>query len=111
MSKETPSRDDGVRDGMRRAAGRVLREEGGLTRFVRDHRLTSTLVFFGILSAISVTVSFFLRFVLLEDVLATSLNNWHLWWLAMLVVTVPVRLLFFWAAGIHHPPWRFASST
>ncbi len=99
----------GVRNSLRRTFGKILREEGGLTRNVRDHRLLFTLLFFGILSAISVTGSFLIRFVVLENVLGTSIQNWHMWWLAMLVVTVPVRLVFFWAAGIHRTPWRFAS--
>jgi FlaA1/EpsC-like NDP-sugar epimerase len=110
MSQETSgSENQGVRPSLRRVLGKILREEGSLTRLVRDHRLLFTLLFFGLLSAISVTGSFFLRFVVLENVLGTSTLNWHLWWLAMLVVTVPVRLLFFWAAGIHKTPWRFAS--
>jgi FlaA1/EpsC-like NDP-sugar epimerase len=37
------------------------------------------------------------------------MNQWHLWWLAMLAVTVPVRLLFLWASGVHRQSWRFAS--
>jgi FlaA1/EpsC-like NDP-sugar epimerase len=102
-------RAGGFRGSLRRVVGRILREEGGLTRLVRNHRLLFTLLFFGLLSAISVTISFFLRFVILENVLDTSILNWHMWWLAMLAVTVPVRLVFFWAAGIHRTPWRFAS--
>jgi len=109
MSNDRNADRKGFRDSLRRSFGRILREEGGLTRMVRNHRLLFTLLYFGLLAAISVTISFFLRFVILENVLATSITNWRLWWLAMLVVTVPVRLVFFWAAGIHRTPWRFAS--
>jgi len=109
MNNSDPSISDKGRDGLRRAGGRMLREDGWMTRLVRDHRVFSSLLFFGLVSAISVSLSFFLRFVVLENLLDSSLNNWHLWWLAMLVVTVPVRLVFFWAAGIHRTSWRFAS--
>ncbi len=109
MNHKEPTETHAVRDGLRQAGTKVLREDGRLTRLVRGHRLLSTLLFFGLLSAISVTVSFLLRFVVLENVLGTSLHNWHLWWLAMLVVTVPVRLAFFWGVGIHRQSWRFAS--
>jgi FlaA1/EpsC-like NDP-sugar epimerase len=101
--------DHNWRNRLRTSGAWILREDGRLTRLVRNHRLLFTLLFFGILSAVSVTVSFFLRFVILENVLSTSMHNWHQWWLAMLGVTVPVRLLFFWAIGLHRQSWRFAS--
>jgi FlaA1/EpsC-like NDP-sugar epimerase len=101
--------DRNWRNRLRTAGAWILREDGRLTRLVRNHRLVFTLLFFGILSAVSVTVSFFLRFVVLENVLSTSMHNWHQWWLAMLAVTVPVRLVFFWAIGLHRQSWRFAS--
>lgn len=94
---------------LRDAGSRLLREDGRLTAMVRRRRLLSTLAFFGLLSAISVTASFVLRFVVLEDMLSSSFERWDLWWLAMLAVTVPVRLAFLWAAGIHRQSWRFAS--
>ncbi len=91
-------------------AGRhLLREDGRLTSLVRRNRLLFTLAFFGILSAISVTLSFLLRFVVLGPLLVTTLEGWQNWWLAMLAVTVPVRLVFFWAIGLHKTSWRFAS--
>jgi FlaA1/EpsC-like NDP-sugar epimerase len=108
MSNDQSS-PSGFRHSLRRVFGRILREEGGLTRLVRNHRLLFTLLYFGLISAVSVTLSFFLRFVVLENILSTSIQNWHEWWLAMLAVTVPVRLVFFWVAGIHRTPWRFAS--
>jgi len=87
----------------------LLREEGPLTQLVRRNRLLFTLTFFGLLAAISVTASFFLRFVVLGPLLNTTLEGWQTWWLAMLAVTVPVRLAFFWAIGLHKTSWRFAS--
>ena len=99
----------GFRDLLRIFGSKILREDGRLTRLVRGHRFLFTLLFFGFLSALSVTISFLLRFVVLEIVLNTSMHNWHMWWLAMLAVTVPVRLAFFWAIGLHRQSWRFAS--
>jgi len=87
----------------------LLREDGLLTRVVRSHRLLFTLVFFGLISAITVTASFLLRFVVLGPFLVTAIDPWQGWWLAMLVVTVPMRLVFFWLAGLHKTSWRFAS--
>ena len=87
----------------------LLREDGPLTLLVRSHRLLFTLVFFGLLAAISVSASFFLRFVVLGPLLNTTVDGWQSWWLAMLLVTVPVRLAFFWAIGLHKTSWRFAS--
>jgi FlaA1/EpsC-like NDP-sugar epimerase len=107
-SDESADRFDGRRR-MHRAGTRLLSEDGRLTRLVRGHRLLFTLLFFGVLTAVSVTASFVLRFLLLDRFLATGMNQWHLWWLAMLAVTVPVRLLFLWASGVHRQSWRFAS--
>lgn len=87
----------------------LLREDGTLTRLVRRNRLLFTLAFFGLLSALSVTLSFLLRFVVLGPLLVTNLDGWQNWWLAMLGVTVPVRLVFFWMIGLHKTSWRFAS--
>ncbi len=87
----------------------VLREEGRLIYLVRRHRLLFTLLYYGFLSAFSVSASFLLRFVILEPLLQGTNNQWHLWWPAMLAVTVPVRLVFFWASGVHRQSWRFAS--
>jgi hypothetical protein len=95
-SDESADRFDGRRR-MHRAGTRLLSEDGRLTRLVRGHRLLFTLLFFGVLTAVSVTASFVLRFLVLDRFLATGMNQWHLWWLAMLAVTVPVRLLFLWA--------------
>ena len=78
-----------------RVSRTLMREDGLLTRMVRKHRLIFTLVFFGVLSAVSVTLSFLIRFVLLSGVLETGINEWQIWWLAMLGVTVPVRMVFF----------------
>ncbi len=99
MNQDTP----------KHAGDHLLREDGQLTRLVRRNRLLFTLTFFGLLSAISVTASFFLRFVVLGPFLATNLDGWQSWWVAMLVVTVPVRLVFFWAIGLHKTSWRFAA--
>ena len=101
--------DDRPRGWLRTAGARLLREEGGLTRLVRGRRLLFTLLFFGALSAVSVTLSFLLRFVVLDRVLPTGFGQWQMWWLSMLAVTVPVRLLFLWASGVHRQSWRFAS--
>ena len=109
MSQSEPTETPTLRDRLRKMGTKTLREDGKLTRLVRNHRFLFTLLFFGFLSAVSVTISFLLRFVVLENVLGTSLHNWHLWWLAMLAVTVPVRLVFFWAIGLHRQSWRFAS--
>ena len=57
----------------------LLREDGQLTRLVRGNRLLFTLVFFGLLSAISVTASFLLRFVVLGPLLVTDLAGWQTW--------------------------------
>ncbi len=99
----------GARARLRGAGARLLRDEGRLTAFVRAHRLLFTLLFFGVLSAVSVTASFVLRFVVFESVLPAVLAQWQMWWLAMLLVTVPLRLLFFWLTGVHRQSWRFAS--
>ena len=96
-------------EGRHTPGARLLREEGWLTRQVRTHRLLFTLLFFGVLSAVSVSLSFLLRFVVLDAVLPTGFGQWHLWWLAMLAVTVPVRLVFLWGSGVHRQSWRFAS--
>ncbi len=109
MSQSEPTETPTTRDRLRKMGTKVLREDGRLTRLVRSHRFLFTLLFFGFLSAVSVTISFLLRFVVLENVLGTSMHNWHMWWLAMLAVTVPVRLVFFWAIGLHRQSWRFAS--
>ena len=99
----------GQRPYRRSFGSRLLRQDGRLTTMVRGHRLIFTLLFFGVLCAVSVTISFLLRFVVLDRVLASNLEQWQMWWLAMLVVTVPVRLLFLWASGVHRQSWRFAS--
>jgi len=109
MSNDQPTPGARTDDGPTSARQELLREDGLLTRMVRRHRLVFTLLFFGLLSAISVTASFLIRFVVLADVLDTSFIGWQSWWLAMLVVTVPVRLAFFWALGLHKTSWRFAS--
>ncbi len=109
MKNEAEITNKGWRDRLRTSGTRIMSEDGRLTRLVRGHRLLFTMLFFGLLSVISVTISFLLRFVALENVLGSSMQNWHMWWLAMLVVTVPVRLVFFWAIGLHRQSWRFAS--
>ncbi len=101
--------DTGPRRVTRSLASRLLRQDGRLTTMVRGHRLLFAMLFFGLLSATSVTVSFLLRFVVLDHLLATNTEQWQMWWLAMLVVTVPVRLLFLWGSGVHRQSWRFAS--
>ena len=87
----------------------LILEESSLVGAIRKHRLLFTMLFFGLLSAISVTLSFFIRFGLLGGFLPTPDQSWFQWWLAMLVVTVPVRILFFWISGIHKTSYRFAS--
>ena len=109
VNKDEQQDERNFRGLMRMFGSRVLREDGMLTRLVRGHRLLFTLLFFGLLAAISVTVSFLLRFVVLENILGSTQHDWHLWWLAMLGVTVPVRLVFFWGIGLHRQSWRFAS--
>ncbi len=101
--------EDVLRRKLRELGSPLLRDEGRLTSFVREHRLLFTLLFFGVLSAISVTASFLLRFLVLDHVIASAFAHWQAWWLAMLVVTVPVRMLFFWLTGVHRQSWRFAS--
>jgi len=109
MNNEAKTSDRNWRARLRAGGAWILREEGRLTQLVRSQRLLFTLLFFGVLSAFSVTISFVVRFVILQNVLSTSMHNWHLWLLAMLAVTVPVRLVFFWAIGLHRQSWRFAS--
>ncbi len=92
----------------RSLGSRLLRQDGFLTTLVRGHRLLFAMLFFGLLCAVSVTLSFLLRFVVLDRLLATNMQ-WQAWWLAMLAVTVPVRLLFLWSSGVHRQSWRFAS--
>jgi len=87
----------------------LMLDESRLVGAIRRHRLLFTMIFFGVLSAISVTLSFFIRFGLLGGFLPTPDQNWFPWWLAMLAVTVPVRILFFWISGIHKTSYRFAS--
>ncbi len=88
---------------------RFLREDGLLTRMVRRHRLLFTLLFFGFLSVLSVSAAFLTRFVIMAGAFDTSAIAWQEWWLAMLLVTVPVRLLAFRLIGLHKTSWRFAS--
>lgn len=87
----------------------LLHDEGRFVFLVRRHRLFFTLLYFGILCAFSVSASFLLRFVILDPLLHESNSQWQLWWPAMLAATVPVRLAFFWASGVHRQSWRFAS--
>jgi FlaA1/EpsC-like NDP-sugar epimerase len=104
-----PEFDDDSRPRARSLASRLLRQDGRLTTMVREHRLLFAMLFFGLLCAVSVTVSFLLRFVVLDQLLKTNTEQWQMWWLAMLAVTVPVRLVFLWGSGVHRQSWRFAS--
>ncbi|MBK7771323.1 MAG: polysaccharide biosynthesis protein [bacterium] len=109
MTNSDDSGENSTRQPLSAVGSRLMRDEGALTAFVRNHRLLFTLLFFGVLSAISVTLSFLLRFVVLDQVLASVFVQWQVWWLAMLAVTVPLRMFFFWLTGVHRQSWRFAS--
>ena len=79
--------------------------EGPLALMVRRHRLLFFVLFFGTIAALSVTVSFLARF---ELSWLRKVPTWPEWWRTMLVVAVPVRLVVFYAFGMHRVSWRFA---
>ncbi len=79
--------------------------QGPLTLLVRRHRLLFFVLFFGTIAALSVTVSFLARF---ELSWLKKVPSWPEWWRTMLVVAVPVRLVVFYAFGMHRVSWRFA---
>ncbi len=79
--------------------------EGPLSMMVRRHRLLFFGLFFGFIAALSVTVSFLIRF---ELSWLRTLDDWPEWWRTMLIVAVPVRLAVFYAFGLHRVSWRFA---
>lgn len=85
--------------------------DGPLSRAVRRHRVLFFLLMFGTLAAVSVALSFIIRFVWWwksgEDPFPTDV--WQRWMLEMLAVGVPVRLLLFRFFGVHRVSWRFAS--
>ena len=91
--------------------GRTVRSlnpyrDGPLSRAVRQHRLLFFVMFFGVIAALSVSLSFVIRFkwswLVVDD-------RWPQWWRTMLVLAVPVRLALFYVFGIHRVSWRFAS--
>ncbi len=80
--------------------------DGPLSRTVREHRVLFFLVVFGLISALSVLLSFMLRF---EWSWLRDDPRWHAWRWQMLAVAVPVRLTLFYVFGMHKVSWRFAS--
>ncbi|MBU1072034.1 SDR family NAD(P)-dependent oxidoreductase, partial [bacterium] len=80
-------------------------DKGPLSQLVRRHRLLFFVLFFGAIAALSVTVSFLARF---EWSWLKRVPHWPEWWRTMLVVAVPVRLVVFYAFGLHRVSWRFA---
>ena len=79
--------------------------KGPLSLMVRRHRLIFFVIFFGAIAALSVTLSFLARF---EWSWLEVLEDWPVWWRTMLIVAVPVRLVVFYAFGLHRVSWRFA---
>ena len=79
--------------------------EGPLALMVRRHRLIFFVLFFGTIAALSVTLSFLARF---EWSWLKKVPHWPEWWRTMMVVAVPVRLVVFYAFGLHRVSWRFA---
>jgi FlaA1/EpsC-like NDP-sugar epimerase len=77
-----------------------------LSLFIRRHRLLFFAVVFGSISALSITLSFLIRFKLSWLV---EVPIWPKWWRTMLVVAVPVRLVIFHLFGLYRVSWRFAS--
>jgi FlaA1/EpsC-like NDP-sugar epimerase len=78
---------------------------GPLSLLVRRHRLLFFILFFGMIAAISVLLSFWVRFELSWLYKVPTWRDWIPW---MLVTAVPVRLLVFAAFGLHRVSWRFA---
>lgn len=78
---------------------------GPLSLMVRRHRLIFFILFFGLIAALSVVVSFWIRF---EISWLVKLPDWFGWLQSMLLVAVPVRLIVFYAFGLHRVSWRFA---
>lgn len=78
---------------------------GPLSLLVRRHRLLFFTLFFGLLSALSVILSFWIRF---EVSWLAKVPSWEEWLRSMLLVAVPVRLVVFAAFGLHRVSWRFA---
>jgi FlaA1/EpsC-like NDP-sugar epimerase len=78
---------------------------GPLSLLVRKHRLIFFVLFFGVIAGLSVTLSFLVRF---EWSWLRRVPHWPDWWRTMLVVAVPVRLVVFYAFGMHRVSWRFA---
>ncbi len=80
--------------------------DGPLSRAVRKHRVLFFVLFFGVISALSVTLSFVARF---QWSWLDKDFEWMHWWRSMIVVAVPVRLAVFYGFGMHRVSWRFAS--
>ncbi|MBK6900000.1 MAG: polysaccharide biosynthesis protein [bacterium] len=78
---------------------------GPLSLMVRRHRLLFFFAFFGAIAALSVSLSFVIRF---EWSWLRKVPKWPEWWRTMLLVAVPVRLVVFTAFGLHRVSWRFA---
>ncbi|MDD5718865.1 MAG: nucleoside-diphosphate sugar epimerase/dehydratase [Candidatus Krumholzibacteria bacterium] len=78
---------------------------GPLSLLVRRHRLLFFVLFFGSIAALSVAISFWIRF---EVSWLVKVPNWSNWLRSMLLVAVPVRLIVFYAFGLHRVSWRFA---
>ncbi len=77
-----------------------------LSLFIRRHRILFFTIVFGVISALSITLSFLIRFKLSWLV---EVDIWPKWWRTMLVVAVPVRLVIFHLFGLYRVSWRFAS--
>jgi FlaA1/EpsC-like NDP-sugar epimerase len=77
---------------------------GPLSLMVRRHRLIFFFLFFGLIATLSVLVSFWIRDISWLE----KMPLWGGWLRSMLLVAVPVRLILFYAFGLHRVSWRFA---
>ncbi len=79
-----------------------------LGRGIRRHRLIFCLLLCGFLSALSYTVSFYVRFEL-SPVFQVS-SSWEPWWMKTIGVIVGIRVISFVVLGMHRVSWRYASA-
>ena len=79
-----------------------------LSRQIRRHRLMFCMLLVAVLTALSYTVSFYVRFEL--SPLLQPAISWGDWWLKTMGVVVGLRVISFLVLGMHRVSWRYASA-
>jgi FlaA1/EpsC-like NDP-sugar epimerase len=79
-----------------------------LSRLIRRHRLVFCLLLVAVLTSISYTLSFYVRFEL--SPLLQPAVSWNDWWIKTLGVVVGLRVISFLVLGMHRVSWRYASA-